>query len=223
MKNIKICGLYKIVSPARKIYIGQSRDINHRFYRSLSNGIIRQRRLYASLKKYGAGNHIFEIIHQLPIDISNTILDNYEELYIGQYKNCAFELMNLTGGGKSNRDLSKETREKLKKAATGKKYWLSKKHTEETKQKIREANTGTIFSKLRLSRMSQSQIGKPGANLGKPMSIAAKEKLSKFRIGKKHSQETKIRIAQALKNRVFTDAHRLKISIALKGKPKRKV
>jgi len=58
-------GIYKITSPSNKTYIGQSVNIEKRWkdnYKTLN--CKQQVRLYYSLKKYGAENHIFEIIEE---------------------------------------------------------------------------------------------------------------------------------------------------------------
>lgn len=53
-------GIYKITSPNKRIYIGQSIDIERRFatYKR-NNPINKQPRLYGSFKKYGVENHTF--------------------------------------------------------------------------------------------------------------------------------------------------------------------
>ncbi len=88
-----LCGIYKITSPSNKIYIGQSVNINKRFsdYRYVTKS---QSIIYNSIKKYGYDNHKFEIICELPKDIDQKVLDNYELLYWQQYKDCGFEMLN---------------------------------------------------------------------------------------------------------------------------------
>ena len=72
-------GIYKITSPTNKIYIGQSWDIKNRWkgykYTKQNKSI---NKLQSSFIKYGLKNHIFEIIHELPYDITQNILDNYD-------------------------------------------------------------------------------------------------------------------------------------------------
>jgi hypothetical protein len=58
-------GIYKIISPNGKIYIGQSINIEQRWskdYKTLRCKT--QPKLYNSLKKYGFENHIFEVIEE---------------------------------------------------------------------------------------------------------------------------------------------------------------
>lgn len=58
-------GIYKIVSPSGKVYVGQSVDINTRFSKYRSLYCPGQRRLCASFKKYGVLSHAFEIIEEI--------------------------------------------------------------------------------------------------------------------------------------------------------------
>ena len=56
-------GIYKIISPSNRVYIGQTRDFDKRLmnYKYIKS-ITKQRRLCESFKKYGAENHIIEFI-----------------------------------------------------------------------------------------------------------------------------------------------------------------
>ena len=87
-------GIYKITSPSNKIYIGQSLNIEKRFYdyKKLFN-CKGQHYLYRSFLKYGIENHTFEVIHELPLDVEQKILDKYEVLYWQQYKDLGFEML----------------------------------------------------------------------------------------------------------------------------------
>ena len=52
----KMIGVYKIISPTNKIYIGQSINIEQRWKQ--------YNKLYYSLKKHNPKNHIFKIIEE---------------------------------------------------------------------------------------------------------------------------------------------------------------
>ena len=60
----KNCGIYKITSPAGRIYIGQSANLKKRFrtYSYEHQSIKRQIILHRSFLKYGVENHQFDII-----------------------------------------------------------------------------------------------------------------------------------------------------------------
>ena len=78
----KKIGIYKIESPSKKIYIGQSKNIEERFkqyYRLTS--IKNQRRLYKSLLKYGVINHKFKIIEECNIEELNIKERYWQEYY----------------------------------------------------------------------------------------------------------------------------------------------
>jgi len=122
MNNV-IKGIYKITNPKGKVYIGQSINIIKRFssYKRLIKRSIGQK-LYNSFLKYGVENHKFEIIHELPIDTEQCILDTYEILYISQFKECGVEMLNLTNGGEGSTGYkhNEESKKKMKKSKEGK-------------------------------------------------------------------------------------------------------
>jgi len=64
-------GIYKIISPTNKIYIGQSTNIENRWikYKCLDCKV--QIKLYRSLIKHGYDNHTFEIIEECTEDLLN--------------------------------------------------------------------------------------------------------------------------------------------------------
>lgn len=109
MADCKIIGIYKVTSPTGRVYIGQSVNILGRFKRYKDLNCQSQRKLYRSLVKYGWGSHRFDIIHGLPSDISNDVMDVYECIYIEAYKAGGFKMLNIKEGG-SKGSASKETR-----------------------------------------------------------------------------------------------------------------
>ena len=104
----KICGIYRITSPSGRVYIGKGTNLKKRESDYAYLDCERQRVLFNSIIKYGWDKHTFDIIHELPTDISNEILNTYEILYIKQYmsnlnKNRDVNGMNLTDGGEGCR------------------------------------------------------------------------------------------------------------------------
>jgi len=74
-------GIYKIVSPTGKVYVGQAIDIEKRkkSYKKLKcKG---QPRLYNSLVKYGFSEHIFEVVEQCSVEKLNTRERHWQDLY----------------------------------------------------------------------------------------------------------------------------------------------
>ncbi len=91
--------------------------------------------------------------------------------------------------------------------------WFGRSHTDETRQKISEAQKGRVFTKEHKANMR-----KPKSEEGRA-AIALARKTSEYR----PSEETKQKLSEALKGRVITEDHANKIASALKGVPKKRV
>jgi len=229
-----ICGIYKIVSPSAKVYIGQSKNILKRKsdYKYFAK-VRKQRRLYFSFLKYGIEDHLFEIVCELPKDVDQATLNNYEQIYMDYYKDCGFELLNLKQGG-HNGTHGEDTRKLISLIGKG------RRHSEETKLKIKLSNTGLKRSKefcqkmskiktaVKLKKevclkMSQSRIGKPTWNKGKKgcFSEVTINKLKESRKKRVWSVETvnKMRISMVGKNvgKKRTEGQRLEMSARFSG------
>jgi group I intron endonuclease len=163
-------GIYKITNPKGKIYIGQSRDIEHRFYYyKLSNKWIKeQRKLYNSLQKYGYENHMFETIEECSEDLLNK-----KEIYWINHFNSVNEGLNLKYGGLGGKH-SEETKQNISKSLTGKKQ--SKETIEKRSQKLKGQKRSDYTKQL----MSESKKGKP---------ITWGEKISESKKGKPRPEE----------------------------------
>lgn len=161
-------GIYKITSPSGRVYIGQSWDIEERFksYRKMSNKNKGQKALFNSFLKYKSINHIFQIIHELPQDISQEILNNYEILYINQYKELGFNMLNIREGGSRGKH-SEETKKLISKTLEG--Y----KHSEEAKLRMSESRIG------QKRKYNPKIVGENNSFFGKKHSSESKEKISK--------------------------------------------
>lgn len=75
------CGIYKIISPNGKIYIGQSIDIIRRWATYKKYRCSSQPKLYNSFKKYGVENHNFEIIKECSKEDLNDLENHYIEFF----------------------------------------------------------------------------------------------------------------------------------------------
>jgi len=93
----KICGIYKITSPKKRIYIGQSTDIENRKKIYRNSACKKQTRLYRSIKKYGWEKHKFEIIHFCEKEELNDLEVYYISLF--QTNNTEYGLNLKSGGG----------------------------------------------------------------------------------------------------------------------------
>ena len=112
MDRLKICGIYKIISPSGKIYIGQSVNIKDRFRKYRTLNCKQQIKLYNSLVKYGFDDHKCEIIEECN---ENQLLER--EIYWKEYyKVLKIPSLCCRIDGKGGND-SEETRQnKLKKS-----------------------------------------------------------------------------------------------------------
>lgn len=141
-------GIYKITSPTNKIYIGQSINIEKRKKYYQNAHCKGQKKLYASIIKYGFENHNFEII----CECLENELNKLEEYYISYFNSFNTILgMNLDSGGLSKKQ-SDETKLKRSNSLKGRVFtqeWKDKiaakskgrmlgyKHTEETLLKLK--------------------------------------------------------------------------------------
>ena len=177
-------GIYMIRNRINnKVYIGQSIDLVRRegdHFSDLRRGIHTNTHLQSSFNKYGEVNFEFIVLEYC----DETKLDELEIYYINQYKSYDSEYgYNKTFGGQgglmrhtdeTRRKISEnsasrrpEVRQKLRKASMGHvvtedmrrrigEGHKGMKHTEETKQILREKNLGKILSEETKSKISKS-------------------------------------------------------------------
>jgi hypothetical protein len=132
-------GIYKITSPSKKIYIGQSWNIEQRFKFYREKRCKNQRHLYYSLNKYGVEFHTFEILLDFDYDVNQEYLDHCEQFFMDYYKDEEFELLNIKEAGSKG----KHSKETCKKISEGNKIsQLGTKKSKETCKKISESNKG---------------------------------------------------------------------------------
>jgi group I intron endonuclease len=130
-------GIYKIINPKGKIYVGQSVDLVDRQKRYSYNSSTQfQTKLKNSINKYGWKNHIFEIIEECDINKLNE-----RERYWQDYYDCLYNGLNcrLTNTNDKSGRLSEDTKEKIRQ------YNLNHIVTKETRDKISKANTGRKY------------------------------------------------------------------------------
>ena len=148
------CGIYKITSTSKKIYIGQSRNIEKRFlayrYRECTN----QRKLNNSFKKYGIDTHAFEIIEICTVEELNIRERYWQDFYntINNGLNCLF-----TKTDEKPLIFSDETKKRMSQSQKGEKnYWFGKKREQHPKfgilgcnnaksKKVRDNISGIIY------------------------------------------------------------------------------
>lgn len=181
--------IYKILSPSNKVYIGQTWDYKKRMsgYKNIS--CKRQPKLYNSLLKYSVDNHSFTIVHELPEDISQGVLDTYEQLYIDQYRDCGIQLMNIREAGSHGKH-SQESIEKLRKVNLGRKY------SDEFKKRRSEIMKGNTL-RLGSSQSEETKLKMGNSRRGQVRSEETRLKMRNSAIGKKKSPEHIRKVVEA--------------------------
>lgn len=156
---MKVCGVYKIVNPIGKIYIGSSKNIYNRwnFYNKLY--CKKQIKLYNSFVKYGVKNHIFEII---AIEQPENIL-KYEHI-LGIHYNVLDREIGLNLKLPRYEDVpavySNETKLKMSNSAKGNTSRKNKKASEESKLRMKLAKK-YISDEVKLNMSNGQKNKKP--------------------------------------------------------------
>lgn len=76
-------GIYKITNPEGAVYIGQSKDIEKRFYRHKTNKTyVGNSLIMQSFEKHGVEKHVFEIIEECDASELRTKERFYQDKYI---------------------------------------------------------------------------------------------------------------------------------------------
>ena len=186
----RISGVYKIVSPSGKAYIGQSMDVYKRINIYKDGHTKSQPKIHRSFNKYGYENHTFYLLETCEIDMLMEREVYYKTKYVDEFGWDMTLFCDLYDQGSGPR--SDETRRKLSEGKIGKKH--SKVHsnrgvprddfmTDEIKQKISLANQKPKppRSDEHNRKIGESHVGKSKGHKGRisPMK------------GKVHSTESK--------------------------------
>lgn len=183
-------GIYKIISPSGKVYIGQSVDINRRFNSYKRLNCIEQVKLHRSLRKYGWFHHIFEIIEECEIKDLNIRERYWQEFYNSVEKglNCFY-----TNENTKNHIVSEESKLKMSKNSKSSKivvdvlngiFYNSCSET----AKIFNIKENTLRSKLSGFKINDTQFEYIDKDINKRGS--AFEKISNYKLRKVINIET---------------------------------
>jgi group I intron endonuclease len=131
--------IYILTSPTGKIYIGQTtRPIHKRLEEHETGQSISLRGISGAIKKYGWEN--FEIDWYECVDDD---LNKHERWLVTLMGTLSPNGYNLREGGGSRGKHSEESKQKNRESNSGKNsYWFGKKQNEEHRQKRREAQLG---------------------------------------------------------------------------------
>lgn len=139
---------YKIYAHKNKInnkyYIGQTHQKLEQRWKN-GEGYKNCSKFYAAIKKYGWNNFEHIILEN---NLTEFQVDEREKYWI-QYYDSINNGYNLVSGGNKNKIFSQDSREKMRQAKLGKyngqnNPMYGKHHSEETKEKIRQANSKAV-------------------------------------------------------------------------------
>lgn len=156
-------GIYKITNPKGKIYIGQSIDIEMRFYRYKRLNVSGQHKILSSLKKYGVDNHKFEVLLECESCQLNELERYFQDVFDVTNKN-GLNLVLTTSKDRTGK-MSDEAKKRISNTKKGKFVgnnhpFFGKTHTEESKEKMRVGNSGKIASLETRLKMSKSHMSR---------------------------------------------------------------
>lgn len=173
-------------------------DMVNRMSAYRKNTCKNQRRLYKSLIDFGFDSHEVKHLHELPTDVSNEVVNNYERLYIKFYKDAGCEMLNLTDGGVSNYAHSEETKKKMSKnrSAAGNEKLKGRKRSKEFSEKISRAHKGLPKNNTPEKKKAFVELMRQYAN--SPKRIAG---ISNANKNSKRSDESRLKMSIAQKKR----------------------
>ena len=178
-----VCGIYRITSPSGRVYIGQAVDIGVRFQKYFGGNCPGQRRLHASFAKHGVENHTFEVVEiceEGSLSARERFHQDNHEVIGPRGLNCKLTTFADRSGA----------------------------HSEETRNRIRMANTGKRHSaeakaKMRLARIGRKMPGEQRLRMcGRKLSEATKQKMSARMLGNKYTTGVVPKNARKVINRL---------------------
>jgi group I intron endonuclease len=194
-----------------KKYIGSDSNNNPKYYGSGTY-------IKKAIKKYGKENFVKEILCKVDNIELMKELEEYWIEYFDAYNNPLFYNATKYAAG-----ISKCTwGEKISKKTKGHKWNLGKKHTEKTKLKISQSNTGNTFTESEKIKRRKKALGNKYA-LGNILTEEQKTKISKSKInhecykdpnrGKKISDKLNKPVLQYTKQGIFIKEYPSAISV----------
>jgi group I intron endonuclease len=154
--------IYRLISPSGKSYIGLTKDFKRRLKEHILASKNGNYAIHAAIRKYGINSFQKEILYETEVESE---LIEKEKHFIEYYKSYSKGYNQTKGGAWVNVNHSFETKQKISNATKGKKKdykpWnYGKKHSEETKQKIREKRKLQVFSKESNKKRADARRGK---------------------------------------------------------------
>lgn len=166
--------IYKFTSPSGKSYIGQTKNLKRRRKEHKNNKNCGCRLFNSAIKKYGFDAFNEEVLErELTLEDANFL----EEFYIREQNTLSPNGYNLKYGG-NNHMWNADSIIKMKETMSGEKnHFYGKQHSEETKNKNREAHLGK-------KSFCFGKFGKEHPSYGVKVSEERKREISKFMTGR---------------------------------------
>lgn len=219
MRN-KICGIYMVVNMITgDCYIGQSKDIQYRWWMHKGSRTSTKKltTVGKAMREFGVENFKLEILEEC----SEDVLDERERHYIAKL-NPKYNVLN---GGKAGFDVPELVREKCRQGAL--KQWANmseeqKQHviahqlkgpalghevTDETREKLRQANLGKKQSKETIEKRIASfqRVGyKPKPNYKKCRCVETGEVFDSVQKAAKFANVSPAQLSRALNGKIKT-------------------
>ena len=165
--------------------------------------------LLFSIEKYGF--EAFEVDEEFDIAYSKEELDELEIKYIKEFNCIIPNGYNISYGGSSGKH-SETTKQKLREINLG------KHHTEESKKKMSESRKGRVFSEEHRRRLSEAEKGEKNHNYGKHLSEETKQKIREAVSGENNPMYGKTGEQHPVYGLKHTEESKKKLSKSLKGK-----
>ena len=179
-----------------KLYVGKAANVRQRWnvHKSKARQVNFKYPLHHAISKYGIENFSITILYSYELEADS--LERERQL-ISQFKIDGYCLYNITDGGEgtSGWKASDATKKKMSVAASGKEFTEEhRRNLSLSKQNFVPWNKGKPHTEVTKKKIGLANKGR-SFSLGRKHSEETKLKISLSSIGKKHSEESKLKMS----------------------------